>query len=119
MSQTQSQNNAFAGITDAATAMSEATANETDLVGRAWAALTLVGLTIESLGSALPTDIDGLWYPKIADALEGRRSFTSTMLALFADAVDVSVLWLITSERPATMSIHSCVINEAVTSGGR
>ncbi len=78
---------------------------------RANTALADAGMTIESLSARIPMPPGG-WHAKIAAALTGEGRFTRLTLALFAEAVGVDVLWLITGEQRPTVTIRACRIDE-------
>ncbi len=80
---------------------------------RAHAVLADKDLTVDDLRGRLPVD-NGTWYRKVAAALVGEGRFTSLTLALFAEAVGIDVLWLITGEQPLIVTVHACVVDETV-----
>ena len=80
---------------------------------RANTALADAGLTIESLRARIPMPTGG-WHAKIVSALTGEGRFTSLTLALFAEAVGVDVLWLITGKQPSAPTVIACVVDESV-----
>lgn len=78
---------------------------------RANTALADAGMTIESLSARIPIPSSG-WHAKIAAALTGEGRFTSLTLALFAEAVGVDVMWLITGKQRPTVTINACRIDD-------
>jgi len=80
---------------------------------RANTALADAGMTIESLSARIPMPSSG-WHAKIVSALTGEGRFTSLTLALFAEAVGVDVLWLITGKQPPVPTVIACVVDESV-----